>query len=1140
MKVAHDVSIVIPVLDRLEFTRLCLDRIWRNTADGISYEVIVVDNASTDGTAEFFADVSRFPRPVRYLRNSSNLGFAKGNNVGAALGCGRYLLFLNNDTLVQPGWLSEMLRICQADAAVGVVGIKQLFPYTNTIYHTGIVFGPEGKPEHLYPHLDASLPQVNKQRQYQAVTGACLLIDRALFDECGGFDERYRNGYEDVDLCLKVGGRGRTVVCCTTAFIYHYGQISEGRTAADDEKATLFATTWSGRLRPDRDEYLIRDRVEFSSPPSASSIRRLAEDCIYLADALDEGSALTWINIELALALKDCGVPVYVNGTAPISPTVPGSSRRRLRSLGLDEKPVGGVQLKWSHYRPRHLNLDIAGDVNLEFFVINYQFGTPGAEPWDFWLQCLRQNHHDKLPLSGFCASVLQQIGLPERDCHVWHPGYSREIEEVDAPERTSPRFRFLTVSNSHDLERYNTLAVITAFQEAFSREDDVALVIKDYGASSGDTTIRSLVAKLKHGPRIEYISEFTDKRELVRLYRSCDAFVSAHRGEGFGMKILDAMACGLPVITPLFGGATAYCEPDNCRPVNFSLVPMGDCLDTRSLRITNQPMWAEVDPPSLRDQIRRTYDDRASNALLGGRARAKAVAQFSWASAANRLIEITTDLRAARPKVQRPKAVTSARVGSSPYWLGLRVSVVVPTHNRKDKLMACLDALAHQSVLAQEFEVVVVDDGSTDGTKDALEGSRFPFALRYYSQDRSGPGAARNMGIERAAGEIVLFIGDDILADERLIEEHLLAHAANPDPGAAILGNIDWPATMTPNGVMEYVCGDAMLQFAYSYIPQARTLDHRFFYTSNISLKRQFLVDAADAGIRFDPCFRRAAFEDSEFAFRLVPRGLRIRYVESARAAHDHWMDLEGFARREFGAGEMAVIFYRKHPGEDEQLQVRWIADLVEPAAALLPQPDFLGRLEAFDRQTDTLLRGLAGSLEELIAIDRQPGRSPSLSLSGDRLRAALHNVLRVIFDVERTRGKLREWFSMVEDPARVHAAQTLASVMRKIEFLNADAEALGPMRNMMAPIDSQAVASLSGRIAEIGGMPAAATAPPSGPVERRMKRGLRRLLVNPFVFSRVVKADRFIEARLQSSSRHTWLANYRRVRRRLRSLAG
>jgi glycosyltransferase involved in cell wall biosynthesis len=355
-----------------------------------------------------------------------------------------------------------------------------------------------------------------------------------------------------------------------------------------------------------------------------------------------------------------------------------------------------------------------------------------------------------------------------------------------------------------------------------------------------------------------------------------------------------------------------------------------------------------------------------------------------------------------------------------------LRLSVVVPTRDRKEKLLTCLEALGRQSILSQEFEVVVVDDGSSDGTKEGIESRTFPFALQYLRQDRAGPGAARNLGLEHAVGELVLFIGDDIVADERLLEEHLLAHAISTDPGTAVLGHIDWPDDMPRNAVMEYVCGDAALQFAYTLIPRLPSLDHRFFYTSNISLRRQFLLDAADAGVRFDPCFRHAAFEDSEFAFRLMPRGLRIRYAENARATHDHRMDLDRFAGREFSAGEMAVIFYRKHPGQDDQLQVRWIADLVEPAAALRAQPELLRHLEAFDVQTDVLLRALAGSLEELLAIERQPGSSESVSFSLDRLRAASDSVLRIIFDIQRTRGKLREWYTTVDDAVPVRAAQT------------------------------------------------------------------------------------------------------------------
>ena len=1129
------VSIIIPVLDRLEFTRQCLDRIWRNTSDDVGYEVVVVDNGSSDGTHEWFSRETAFPRPVRYHRNAENLGFAKANNVGARLATGDQLLFLNNDTLVQPQWLTEMMRVRRSNSAIGVVGIKQLFPYTNTIYHTGIVFTSDGRPEHLYPHLDALLPHVNKEREYQAVMGACFLIDRALFDDCAGFDEAYRNGYEDIDLCMKVRQRGRKIVCCTSAYIYHYGQISEGRTAEDDRNAALFAQRWSGHLKPDRDDYLIRDRAETVpvSRATGPAIRSLADDCTYFADDLNQGSALTWINAELALALKQRGAPVFVNGARPLSPTLSAALRQRLEPLAIKDRPIGGVQIKWSHYRPQHLNLELAGQVNLEFFVINYLFGTVGAEPWDKWLQCVRKNNHQKLALSDFCRSVLLQVGVPEGQCHVWHPGYSAEIPETEAPRRSSSRFRFLTVTNSHDLERYNTAAIIEAFQQTFTSHDDVTLVIKDYGASSGDDTLRWVLAECKGGATIEYMGAFSDKRELIRLYKSCDAFVSAHRGEGFGMKILDGMACGLPVITPLFGGPTAYCRSENCFSVDFSLVPMGDCLDTRSLHITNQPMWAEVSRQSLSQQMRRVHDERLIATERATRAQAEVLERFSWGKAADSVIEITTRLRGLRPRTLRPtveRAPTSSP--RSPYWLGLRISVVVPTHNRKEKLLACLEALSRQSILPQEFEVVVVDDGSTDGTKDALDGRSFPFKLRYVRQDSAGPGAARNLGIEQAAGEIVLLIGDDILADERLLEEHLLAHAVNAEPGIAVLGHIDWPEWMTPNAVMECVCGDAKLQFAYSDIPKLPALDHRFFYTSNISLKRQFLSAAADSGIRFDPSFRRAAFEDSEFAFRLLPRGLHIRYVQQARATHDHWMDLESFADREFGAGEMAVAFYRKHPGLDDLLRVEWIADFVEPAKALVERPDVLRHLESFDRQTDTLLRSLAGALEELMALERRPGSSASASLSADRLRAALNNVLRLVFDVERTRGKLQEWFSTVDDRVKVRTAQTLASVIRKIESLSGDHPVA--LQGLVAPFDSRAVAGLSGRLAEIPGLSVRMTSHRSVPA--RVRRRVRRLISVPAILSRLVAADRFIESRLQSVTRASWLTNYRRVRSRIR----
>jgi len=550
--------------------------------------------------------------------------------------------------------------------------------------------------------------------------------------------------------------------------------------------------------------------------------------------------------------------------------------------------------------------------------------------------------------------------------------------------------------------------------------------------------------------------------------------------------------------------------------------------------------MWAEVETAHLAERLWAVCANRDASRAKGEAGRASVEQRFSWDASAARLLDIVMTLEGRSPARTPPtSAPAPAKTERSPYWLGLRISVVIPTHNRKEKLMACLGALARQSVLPQEFEVIVVDDGSSDGTGEALADRCFPFTLRYFRQEASGPGAARNVGIAQAAAELVLFIGDDILADERLLEEHLLAHAARPDAGVAILGRIDWAPSLRSNAVMDYVCGDAMLQFAYTYIPGAAALDHRFFYTSNISLKRAFLADAAVAGIAFDPSFRRAAFEDSEFALRLMPRGLKIQYADGARAYHDHWMDLASFSARELGAGQMAVVFYRKHPGQDPQLLVRWIADLVEPSSALLAGSDgFLARLEAFDEQTDVLLHSLAGSLEQLLAIEGRPASGPPSTLSAGRLRAALHNVLRTIFDIQRTRGKIQEWFDNVDDPAKARAAQTLASVTRKIEFLNVDAEALGPLATEVLPFDRGAVADLSGRLAAVEGMAALWADRERGAVPQGIKRKLRRLFVNSLLLSRARQADRFIEARFQSWQQQRWLEHYRRLRGRIRDI--
>jgi GT2 family glycosyltransferase/SAM-dependent methyltransferase len=233
-------SIVIPVWNRLDLTRECLMALSQ-IQDQPEYEVIVVDNGSTDGTQEFLQTLGG---DVQVIVNSENLGFAKACNQGAQASQGKYLVFLNNDTVPKDGWLRALVHEVESDEQVGIVGSKLLYA-DGTIQHAGVVFARGHlNPYHLYQRFSADHPAVNHRREPQVVTAACLLIRRGLFDEVGGFDEGFRNGFEDVDLCLKSRQRGYRVIYQPRSVLYHLESQTPGRKAYDSENWRRLYERW--------------------------------------------------------------------------------------------------------------------------------------------------------------------------------------------------------------------------------------------------------------------------------------------------------------------------------------------------------------------------------------------------------------------------------------------------------------------------------------------------------------------------------------------------------------------------------------------------------------------------------------------------------------------------------------------------------------------------------------------------------------------------------------------------------------------------------------------------------------------------------------------------------------------------------
>jgi GT2 family glycosyltransferase len=261
---AKKISIIIPVRDRVDLLERCLDSLTSKTTYA-PYEIVLVDNDSQSEEARaYFARCKH-----RVLRYSGPFNFSALNNFAVEQTDSPWLLFLNNDTEVIEGdWLTMLAEHVQRPE-VGAVGPKLLYP-DDTVQHAGIVMGVGGIAEHAFRGLSADEPGVCRQlqttRNYSAVTGACLLTRREVFEEVGGFDEEQLPvTFSDVDLCLKMRRVGYRVIYVPFAKLYHHESASR-RPAVEPLETGVMRERWPEVLKHDPyyNPNLSRERADFS------------------------------------------------------------------------------------------------------------------------------------------------------------------------------------------------------------------------------------------------------------------------------------------------------------------------------------------------------------------------------------------------------------------------------------------------------------------------------------------------------------------------------------------------------------------------------------------------------------------------------------------------------------------------------------------------------------------------------------------------------------------------------------------------------------------------------------------------------------------------------------------------------------
>jgi GT2 family glycosyltransferase len=244
-------SIIVLTYNNLEYTRQCLDSIYGKPA-GADFELVVVDNASSDGTPEYLKGFAASHPGCRLLLNTENSGFPRGNNLGAAAAMGEHIVFLNNDTVVTQGWLAGLIRHLQ-DPTVGMVG-----PVTNNS-------GNETRIRVGYGRLDEmeifarsyAAAHAGEASEVGVLAFLCAALRRPVWEQAGPLDERFGRGwFEDDDYALRLKAAGYRLLCAEDVFIHHWGSASFSkldqaeRQALFEANRRLFEAKWARQWHP--------------------------------------------------------------------------------------------------------------------------------------------------------------------------------------------------------------------------------------------------------------------------------------------------------------------------------------------------------------------------------------------------------------------------------------------------------------------------------------------------------------------------------------------------------------------------------------------------------------------------------------------------------------------------------------------------------------------------------------------------------------------------------------------------------------------------------------------------------------------------------------------------------------------------
>lgn len=599
---AAEVTLLILTWNGLDYTRACLESVRQHTAVGAGVEVLVVDNGSTDGTVAYLRGLDW----VRVIENGRNLGFVRGNNVGIrAIPTGDVVL-LNNDIVIQQdGWLEELRRVAYSAADVGIVGCRMILP-DGRLLHAGAYMPLDSFWGQQIGSLEKDVNQYAYDREVQAVTGACMYIKRAVLEAIGPLNEAFFSYFEDTDYCLLAAEAGFRTLCAGGVTLVHHENVSTKVNKASFSKMfyksqRTFRKRW-GRKLMSKYETRVLWHSEVGSPSGYAVSSR-----------------------ELILQLDALGVDVrlaYLYGTDWMD-----TQQDDHRIAAMRQRPKD-LSLPQVVYAPGELFIKNSGRYRIGYTMLEVN-GIPAD-----WVQLCNALDEVWVP-STFNAETFRASGVTS-PIYVMPLGVNADYFNPRIRAfRASLRYTFLSVFEWG--ERKAPEILLRAYARAFKAEDDVLLILKVFNRDPS-VDVKAQIAALDLPPggapvALLYNQEIP-AHQLGSLYRSVDCFVLPTRGEGWGMPILEAMACGVPVIATAWSAPTDFMNEANAYPLQVKeLIPAkAKCPYYTGF------CWAEADEDHLVQLMRHVYGHREEAAGKGQRAAREALEQWTWRHAAEKI----------------------------------------------------------------------------------------------------------------------------------------------------------------------------------------------------------------------------------------------------------------------------------------------------------------------------------------------------------------------------------------------------------------------------------------------------------------------------------------------------------------------